>query len=125
MIWNRTYRLHRVLEAGVKVGAGTDAGGHQHRINARELQCMVEAGMSPMQALQAATGWAAECLGIESDVGTIQPGKLADLVVVDGDPLQDIGVLQDHQRINWSSRRASSVSTVASVRRCCRFPSLV
>lgn len=91
--------LHRVLEAGVKVGAGTDAGGHQHHINARELQCMVEAGMSPMQALQAATGWAAECLGIESDVGTIQPGKLADLVVVDGDPLQDIGVLQDHQRI--------------------------
>jgi imidazolonepropionase-like amidohydrolase len=60
---------------------------------------MVEAGMSPMQALQAATGWAAECLGIDSDVGTIQPGKLADLVVVDGDPLQDIGVLQDHQRI--------------------------
>jgi len=91
--------LHRALEAGVKVGAGTDAGGHQHHINARELQCMVESGMSPMQALQAATGWAAECLGIDSDVGTIQPGKLADLVVVDGDPLQDIGVLQDHQRI--------------------------
>ena len=70
-----------------------------HLINARELQCMVEIGMSPMQALQAATGWAAECLGIEPDVGTIQPGRLADLVVVDGDPLQDITVLQDLQRI--------------------------
>jgi imidazolonepropionase-like amidohydrolase len=91
--------LHRVLEAGVKVGAGTDAGGHQHNINARELQCMVEAGMSPMRALQAATGWAAECLGIERDVGTIQPGKLADLVVVEGDPLRNIAVLQDLQRM--------------------------
>jgi imidazolonepropionase-like amidohydrolase len=83
----------------VKVGAGTDAGGHQHYINARELQCLVEAGMSSMQALQAATGWAAECLGIDRDVGTIQPGKLADLLVVDGDPLQDITVLQELQRI--------------------------
>jgi imidazolonepropionase-like amidohydrolase len=91
--------LHRAMEAGVKVGAGTDAGGHQHHINARELQYMVDAGMSPMQALQTATGWAAECLGIERDVGTLRPGKLADLVVVDGDPLQDITVLQDHQRI--------------------------
>jgi imidazolonepropionase-like amidohydrolase len=91
--------LHRALAAGVKVGAGTDAGGHMHFINARELQCMVEVGMSPMQALQAATGWAAECLGIERDVGSVQPGKLADLVVVDGDPLQDITVLQDLQRI--------------------------
>jgi imidazolonepropionase-like amidohydrolase len=60
---------------------------------------MVEVGMSPMQALRAATGWAAECLGIERDVGSVQPGKLADLVVVDGDPLQDITVLQDLQRI--------------------------
>jgi imidazolonepropionase-like amidohydrolase len=91
--------LHRVLEAGGKVGAGTDAGGHQHYINARELQCMVEAGMSPMRALQAATGWAAECLGIERDVGTVQPGMLADLVVVEGDPLQNIAVLQDLRRM--------------------------
>jgi imidazolonepropionase-like amidohydrolase len=91
--------LHKALEAGVKIGAGTDAGGHMHLINARELQCMVEIGMAPMQALQAATGWAAECLGIEPDVGTIQPGKLADLVAVDGDPLQDITVLQDLQRV--------------------------
>jgi imidazolonepropionase-like amidohydrolase len=91
--------LHKALEAGVKVGAGTDAGGHMHNINARELQYLVAAGMSPMQALQAATGWAAECLGMADDVGTIQPGKLADLVVVEGDPLQDITVLQDLQRM--------------------------
>ena len=91
--------LQRALAAGVKVVAGTDAGGHMHDINARELQYLVEAGMSPMQALQAATGWAAECLGLEQEIGTVQPGKLADLVVVDGDPLQDITLLQDQQRI--------------------------
>jgi imidazolonepropionase-like amidohydrolase len=91
--------LRRALEAGVKVVAGTDAGGHQHGINARELQYLVEAGMSPMQALQAATGWAAACLGLEEQIGTVQAGKLADLVVVDGDPLQDIRVLQEPQRI--------------------------
>jgi imidazolonepropionase-like amidohydrolase len=91
--------LQRALAAGIKVVAGTDAGGHMHHINARELQYLIEAGMSPMQALQAATGWAAECLGLEREIGTIQPGKLADLVVVDGDPLQDITLLQDLQRI--------------------------
>jgi imidazolonepropionase-like amidohydrolase len=91
--------LQRALAAGIKVVAGTDAGGHMHHINARELQYLIEAGMSPMQALQAATGWAAQCLGLEREIGTIQPGKLADLVVVDGDPLQDITLLQDLQRI--------------------------
>jgi imidazolonepropionase-like amidohydrolase len=60
---------------------------------------LVEAGMSPMQALQAATGWAAECLGQEADLGTLEPGKIADLVVVAGDPLSDISVLRDIGKI--------------------------
>lgn len=89
--------LQQALDAGVKIVAGTDAGGHQHGINARELQYLVEAGMSPMQALQAATGWAAECLGLAHEIGTVTPGKYADLVAVDGDPLQDITFLQDPQ----------------------------
>ena len=55
--------------------------------------------MSPMQALQAATGWAAECLGREADLGTVEHGKLADLVVVAGDPLMDIGILRDIDKI--------------------------
>jgi imidazolonepropionase-like amidohydrolase len=55
--------------------------------------------MSPMQAIQAATGWAAECVGLEEEIGTIRVGKLADLLVVDGDPLRDIGVLRDKARI--------------------------
>src|SRR5215472_10161561 len=91
--------VQMALAAGVKVTAGTDAGGHGHPVNARELQCLVEAGMSPMQALRAGTGRAAECLGWEREVGTIQPGRFADLVAVDGDPLRDITLLQQAERI--------------------------
>jgi imidazolonepropionase-like amidohydrolase len=91
--------VQRALAAGVKVVAGTDAGGWLHGNNAQELQCLVEAGMTPMQALVAATGWAAECLGLEKEIGTLQRGKAADLVVVEGDPLKDITVLQDRGRI--------------------------
>ncbi|MGH7037497.1 MAG: amidohydrolase family protein [Stellaceae bacterium] len=91
--------LRRALSAGVRIAAGTDAGGHGHPANALELACLVRAGMTPLQALQAATGWAAECLGLERDIGTIERGRLADLVVVDGDPLADIAVLQNPERI--------------------------
>jgi imidazolonepropionase-like amidohydrolase len=91
--------LRRALAAGVKIAAGTDAGGHGHPKNALEIECLVKAGMSPLQALQAATGWAAECLGRERDFGTVEKGKLADLVVVDGDPLADVTILQNPDRI--------------------------
>jgi imidazolonepropionase-like amidohydrolase len=91
--------IQRALKIGVKVVAGTDAGGHGHPANAGELDCLVRAGLTPMQALQAATGWAAECLGWEGDLGTIAPGKLADLVVVKSDPLGDIAMLRDPANI--------------------------
>jgi len=91
--------LQQALAAGVKIVAGTDAGGHQHCINARELQYLMEAGMTPMQAIQAATGWAAECLGLDQEIGTITPGKAADLLVLNGNPLQDIMLLQQPERI--------------------------
>jgi imidazolonepropionase-like amidohydrolase len=91
--------IRRALEIGVKVVAGTDAGGHGHPANAGELDCLVKAGMTPMQALQAASGWAAECCGKEAEVGTVERGKLADLVVVKGDPLADISVLRDPANI--------------------------
>jgi len=89
----------RALAAGVKVVAGTDAGGHGHPANALEPALLVSAGMTPMQALQAATGQAAECLGLEGEIGTIEKGKWADLVFVEGDPLRDMTVLQDKRRI--------------------------
>jgi imidazolonepropionase-like amidohydrolase len=91
--------LHRCLAAGVRVVAGTDAGGFVHGDNASEIQCLVERGMSPMQAIQAATSWAAQCVGLEKEIGTVTAGKLADLLVVDGDPLSHIGVLRDRERI--------------------------
>ena len=91
--------IRRALRLGVKIVAGTDAGGHGHPANAGELDCLVRAWMTPMQALQAATGWAAECLGQEAELGTVAAGKLADLVVVAGDPLADITVLRDLSRI--------------------------
>jgi len=92
--------IQQALAAGVKVVAGTDAGGYVHAINAQELQNMVEqAGMTPSQALMAATGWAAECLGMADDIGTVEVGKLADLVLIDGDPLQNINILQEKDRI--------------------------
>jgi imidazolonepropionase-like amidohydrolase len=91
--------LRRAFAAGVKIAAGTDAGGHGHPSNALEIECLVKAGLTPLQALRAATGWAAECLGLERDIGTIEKGKLADLVVVAGDPLADVTLLQDPARI--------------------------
>jgi imidazolonepropionase-like amidohydrolase len=91
--------LRRAFAAGVKIAAGTDAGGHGHPSNAMEIECLVKAGLTPLQALRAATGWAAECLGMEREIGTIEKGKLADLVVIAGDPLDDVRVLQDVARV--------------------------
>ena len=91
--------IRRAIAKGVKVVAGTDAGGHGHPPNAAELHHLVEAGVTPMQAIQAATGVAAECLGIEHELGTLVKGKRADLIVVDGDPLADVRILQDMTRI--------------------------
>src|SRR5438876_136052 len=83
-----------MYEAGVGIVAGTDAGNpyvfpgfslHE------ELELLVQAGLSPMRALQAATRDAARCLGSAHVGGTVEPGKFADLVVLDGDPLAAIG----------------------------------
>jgi imidazolonepropionase-like amidohydrolase len=91
--------VRRALELGVPLAAGTDAGGHGHPKNALELKYLVEAGLSPMQALRAATQWAAACLGLEREIGTIEKGRLADLVLVAGNPLDDVTMLLDPGRI--------------------------
>jgi imidazolonepropionase-like amidohydrolase len=91
--------IQRALTLGVPIAAGTDAGGHGHPKNAGELQCLVDAGLTPMQALRAGTQWAAQCLALEREVGTLETGRLADAVVVNGNPLDDIKVLLDPARI--------------------------
>jgi imidazolonepropionase-like amidohydrolase len=91
--------IQRALELGVPIAAGTDAGGHGHPKNAGELRCLVDAGLTPMQALRAGTQWAAQCLGLAREVGTLEKGRLADLVVVHGNPLDDVEVLLDPARI--------------------------
>jgi len=90
----RAESFRAAVAAGVRVAMGTDSGVGPHGRNAEELALMVEHGMSPMQAIVAATRVAAECLRMERHVGTIEPGKLADLLVIDGDPLDNIGLLQ-------------------------------
>ena len=86
----------KAVEAGVKVAMGTDSGVTPHGNNLRELALMVEGGMTPMQAIVATTRSAAELMGLEAELGTLEAGKRADLVVVDGDPL-DVATLD--QRI--------------------------
>ena len=86
--------IRHALAGGVKIAAGSDAGGWGSGLNALELECLVEAGMSPMQAIQSATSVAAECIGMKDQVGRLSPGMLADVVAVEGDPLQNIRLLQ-------------------------------
>lgn len=81
-------------KAGVKIAFGTDAGVFPHGQNAREFELMVEAGMPPMFVLQSATKHAAELLGVTSDLGSLAPGKFADLVAVPGNPLENIAVMK-------------------------------
>jgi imidazolonepropionase-like amidohydrolase len=82
------------IRAGVKVAVGSDFGGYDPLINAREFASLVEAGMTPMQAIQAGTRVGAELLGWEDRVGTIEPGMLADIIAVSGDPLEDLSELE-------------------------------
>ena len=86
----------RAVRKGVRIAFGTDAGGFpwtEIKL-AREFEYYVQYGMTPMQAIQSATSVAAELLGQEADIGTVAPGRFADLVAVAGDPLRDIGELQ-------------------------------
>ena len=92
--------LKRAKQAGVKIAAGTDAGFWiYHGENATEMEELVKGGFTPMEAIQACTQTAADCLGLLPEIGTIEAGKLADLVVVKGDPLLDITLLQKEENI--------------------------
>lgn len=93
--------VRRAHEMGVKVGTGSDAGARSGfgLLAAREVALLVDCGFSPMDAVSAATHVAAGALGIQADVGSISAGKAADILVIDGDLLADVGRLQDRTNI--------------------------
>jgi imidazolonepropionase-like amidohydrolase len=82
--------FQHALAKGVKIGLGTDAGVYPHGRNAEEFHQMVDLGMKPVDALKAGTSSDADLLGLADKIGTVEAGKLADIVVVPGDPTQNI-----------------------------------
>ena len=95
--------IRRAFEAGVKIALGTDFAGPvgvAHGNNAVELEILVnQVGMSPMQAIASGTRIAAEALGLEDEIGTLSPGKKADLLMVAGDPSEDVTILKQKAAI--------------------------
>jgi imidazolonepropionase-like amidohydrolase len=86
----RSDMFRRALRAGVKIGFGTDSAVSPHGINAKEFALMTGLGLRPIDALKAATSADADLLGIATKVGTLEPGKLADVIAMPGDPIDDI-----------------------------------
>jgi len=101
----RSFRA--ALEAGVTICFGGDVGVFPHGDNVRELELMVEYGMTPLAALRAATGGNARLFHLEKEVGRVAPGLRADLVLVDGDPTRDIGALRRIRAVVVGGRRVS------------------
>ena len=90
-----------ILAMGVTVSFASDMGCPYlyHGENARELACCVELGMTPMAAIVSATKTAAQAVGLEDKIGTVEEGKLADLLLIDGDPVRNIEILCQKEKI--------------------------
>ncbi|MFO1186465.1 MAG: amidohydrolase family protein [Alphaproteobacteria bacterium] len=86
--------FRKALKAGVKLSFGTDSGVYPHGMNAKQFAIMVRYGMTPMQAIAAATKTGAELLKKQSDIGAVAPGRYADIIAVSGDPISDVTVLE-------------------------------
>jgi imidazolonepropionase-like amidohydrolase len=109
--------FQKALAKGVKIGLGTDAAVYPHGRNGEEFHQMVDLGMKPVEALRAGTSADAELLGLADKIGTLESGKLADIVAVPGNPLQDIrqtehvffvmkeGVVYKNERAEHSATR--------------------
>jgi imidazolonepropionase-like amidohydrolase len=95
MLEFHAHEFRAQLAAGVPMAMGSDVGPFPHGTQAREFVLMVKYGMSPLAALQAGTLNGARLLGWQDQIGALKPGHFADIVAVPGDPLQDIGVLQN------------------------------
>jgi imidazolonepropionase-like amidohydrolase len=108
-----SFRL--AVERGVRIAMGTDTGVGPHGSNAEELERMVEGGMTPMQAIVATTQSAAECTRIAHLTGTLEVGKRADVLGVDGDPLADIRVLQNKDKLSLIMRDGLAFKSLSQV----------
>lgn len=86
--------FQKAMKKGVKIAFGTDVGAFEHGTSARELRRMVDYGMSPLDTIRTATIRGAELLRMEKLIGTVEPGKYADVIAVEGDPLSDIGAFE-------------------------------
>jgi len=115
LLESQVVSFQKALSAGVKIALGTDLGSFGHGQNAGELAYLVEAGMTPMQAIRAATHMGASCMGLGSEVGLLKEGMLADLLVVDGDPLQDVRILQDQARIKVIMKDGDAIKNSLSI----------
>jgi imidazolonepropionase-like amidohydrolase len=93
--------IARAIERGLRIAMGTDAAVGPHGRNLMELRYLVDLGMTPMDAIVAATRTSAELLGVEDHLGTLTEGKFADVLVCDGDPVSDIGLLGDPGNIQY------------------------
>ena len=101
----------KAYTAGVKIAMGTDTGTpfSRHGGNAKELELMVNNGMSPMEAIIATTRTASEAIGLSDQIGTLEKGKLADVLVIDGDPLSDITILQNRNFLKYVLKEGDKV----------------
>jgi imidazolonepropionase-like amidohydrolase len=117
----RSDMFRNALKMGVRISFGTDAAVFPHGQNAKEFKLMVDLGMNPLEALKSATGNAAELLGIIQKLGTLEKGKLADVIAVPGDPSADITatehvsfVMKEGKVIRQGPRAAQNTENTAS-----------
>ena len=99
LLESQTESFQKAVKAGVKMALGTDLGSFGHGQNAGEFEYLVEAGLTPMQAIVMGTTMGAQCMGLGDQVGVLKAGMLADLLVVEKNPLDDITVLKDQDNL--------------------------
>jgi imidazolonepropionase-like amidohydrolase len=103
----------KAVKAGVKMAFGTDLGVCPYGTSGKQFAFMVKYGMTPMQTIQAATTGAADLLGHSNEIGSIKPGKFADLIAVSGDPLKDISVLENIEFVMKDGKVYKQAGTMA------------